>query len=587
MLKKIFSPFKKSTSLTTPSYDQLDRKLQPITPESLLSQHQTDIDRLCVAWSDEASWNAHILPSILNLAAFCQHLPYAPKGLFADRDGLFQGALACGRYSLEIMEGFVRLDRNIRVQDEIQTRFKAAALFAGLFALIGVVHQKMTIKVDAPRNDFFHLKTAGLTPTFSALATPYYTWITSILKDAPNANVTLQWKETIQRRHHGADMTNVFLVRHLLAPETLQWLAAVNDLALWGLLESITNVSSSNTVSTIIRAKELGVYRACLLERERLGAQLGENLRVQGWETTLIRILRERVRNDWTINSKDSPLRMGAEGLFLFWPDVCPFLLNDLKNFGLTELPTDPSLWAGMLLSSGITLASKNRTATCMIAVTSNAKPREALKLNYHYLLEKEQIASLKTIKRPFEVTIKTGIETGLSQLTRDVLTGLVGDLTIETDVKQKKPQVIWNVIESTLHPDIAPSIEALMERLTIEPAFAKASIVDEGVLLFESSIPELPVAFDMLVMQLLLAKMIYENDRHEPLWVEHIMADGQTVRAVIVKPTVFSIDYVEDDTAAELAFETVFEVIHGRAPTNRWADDAAFQLNLVENDHE
>lgn len=142
-----------------------------------------------------------------------------------------------------------------------------------------------------------------------------------------------------------------------------------------------------DTPSSVIKARDLGVYRTCLLERERLGKELGEILAPEGWQETLIRILRTRIFNDWEINAKDSPLRKGADGLFLFWPDVCPILIADMKKLGLVELPTDPDIWAGCLLSSGISTASQKGTATCMIAVTPNAKPREAIKLSDSYFL--------------------------------------------------------------------------------------------------------------------------------------------------------------------------------------------------------
>lgn len=147
------------------------------------------------------------------------------------------------------------------------------------------------------------------------------------------------------------------------------------------------NAPLTDIPSSVIKARDLGVYRTCLLERERLGKELGEILAPDGWQETLIRILRTRIVNDWELNAKDSPLRKGADGLFLFWPDVCPILIDDMKKLGLVDLPTDPDIWAGCLLSSGISMISQKGTATCMIAVTPNAKPREAIKLADSYFL--------------------------------------------------------------------------------------------------------------------------------------------------------------------------------------------------------
>lgn len=206
-------------------------------------------------------------------------------------------------------------------------------------------------------------------------------------------------------------------------PETLSWLADAGQLPLMELMKCLTIESDvGNAPSSVIKARNLGVYRACLLEREKIGGKLGEILAPDGWQETLIRIIRTRILNDWEINAKDSPLRKGADGLFLFWPDICPILIDDMKNFGLTDLPTDPDIWAGCLLNSGITVASKNYDATCWIAVTPNAKPREAIKLADEYFFTSGKIFQAKTMKRDFETKLSLDQSSALSQLTREIL---------------------------------------------------------------------------------------------------------------------------------------------------------------------
>ena len=93
-----------------------------------------------------------------------------------------------------------------------------------------------------------------------------------------------------------------------------------------------------------------------------------------------------------------------------------------MKNFGLTDLPTDPDIWAGCLLNSGITVTSKNNDTTCWIAVTPNAKPREAIKLSDEYFFTSGKIFQAKTIKRDFETKLSLDQSSALSQLTREIL---------------------------------------------------------------------------------------------------------------------------------------------------------------------
>ena len=91
---------------------------------------------------------------------------------------------------------------------------------------------------------------------------------------------------------------------------------------------------------------------------------------------------------------------------------------------------------------------------------------------------------------------------------------------------------------------------------------------------------------FDLVVMQLLLADLIYSTDKHEPLWIEHITENGQSVRAVVMKPSIFAIEFIEDEIAIALRYDELFESIHGRQPQNRWDADDHYQLTLTEEDH-
>ena len=569
-----------------PSFDRLDPILQPIDPVIQLKNHRELVTQIKLAWSDEKTWQSMIEPTLLGFARFVGHLPCNAKGLFNDKDGLFRASLQAALYSLQMMESFVHLRGNILTQDLLQSRMRAAALLAGLTAFLSATIENFEVRVKATENAFFDLAGKQQELVWSPFALAYCDWIHDVLTKNPKAEVSITWHETTTKRSIGHDFLSVYLARLIFPSHVLAWLTEVGHLPIIGLMNTMANATTSSSLSVITKARDLGVYRACLLERERLGKVFGQSFEIQGWQSTLIRILRHRVKEDWPINSKDSPLRMGADGLFLFWPDALPFLIDDLKTFGLTDLPIDASLWAGMLMHQGIAQPSKNGTATVMIAVTPNAKPREAIKLDPHYFLDKSQWENLKVTKRDFEVTVSPTIETGLSRLTREVL-GLDQKADeIDTSVKTKKPQVLWHLVETTLHPQIQDVLDALMEKLTIEPTFAKQSMVDEGLLLSHDSVPETGKDFDLVVMQLLLADLIYATDRHEPLWIEHITDNGQSVRAVVMKPTVFAIEFIEDDVAIPLDYATLFESIHGREPQNRWEADDHYQLTLTEDDH-
>ena len=405
----------------------LDYFLQPVTTEELFNQNEALIKRLKLAYSDSDSWNDYLLPCLRQLALYCGHLPYSPNGIFSEADGLFKASVSAATYAIEVMESSVQLEKNIMAQHLLQGRLKAACAVAGLCAFLDAFTGKLQIvqKTNEQNNPFFNLSESNHVShlSFDPLSQPYIEWLNDKLQSNPNLELELHWNTQSEPISQIRQNQRLFLARHILVPKTLSWLNQAGKLPLIELMKCLTTDNDiENLPSSVVKARDLGVYRACLLERERMGQKLGELLAPEGWQETLIRILRTRILNDWPINAKDSPLRKGADGLFLFWPDICPILIDDMKHFGLTDLPNDPDLWAGCLLSSGITFPSKKGNPTCLIAVTPNAKPREAIKLSDAYFFTSGTVVHAKTIKRDFETNLNLDQTLALSQLTRDVL---------------------------------------------------------------------------------------------------------------------------------------------------------------------
>ena len=346
----------------------------------------------------------------------------------------------------------------------------------------------------------------------------------------------------------------------------MAWLGEAGPLPLIELMKCLTVDSDlEEALSSVIKARDLGVYRACQLEREHMGAKLGKVLAPQGWQTTLIRILRARILNDWEINAKDSPLRKGADGLFLFWPDICPIIIDDLKNFGLADLPTDPDIWAGCLLESGITIPSKKGLSSCWIAVTPNAKPREAIKLSDAHFFTSNKSLYAKTIKRNFETDLPQEQSSALSQLTRSILESADKAFTQYIPsgcTVQQQQNIIWYLIgiESS-----NPTPSAIIKFLNSKPEKASELLIDEGLFISDNlTFLNVDLTFERLVTSLLSNNLIYENERSEPLWVTHTDIHGTLRRGVILKPDCLGARINSKD----LSFKDVFAMVHGRKPS-------------------
>ncbi len=295
--------------------------------------------------------------------------------------------------------------------------------------------------------------------------------------------------------------------------------------------------------SSVIYARDLGVFRACQLERERMGAKLGHILKPYGWQETLIRLLRARIWQDWSVNAKDSPLRRGGDGLFLFWPDVCDILIRDLADQGLKDLPNDPNLWAGLLLDAGITLPSNRGTATAMIAVTPNAKPREAIKLSDEKFFSVGQVDPKKT-KRAFECDgMDLAQIAGISRLTREVIEK--SQKAYEDYLPKKveaQSSIHWRWTANCGLEETNEMGRALASLLTMLGSEVAEYMVDEGVLLPRRLLERAEAIKDptLLIAKLEKEGFLLLDEEQSILFAKFPCETGDQDSAPILLPNVF-----------------------------------------------
>lgn len=597
---KTFPFFKKKPIIKESSqFDHWPEKLQPIEPEALLTIHQESVHRFKLAWSDASTWHQLMLPVIKQYAYVTQRLPYQAQGIFSQTDGLFLAGIQAASFAVDIMEESVHLERNIMSQALLQSRLKGAAACAALLGFLHALVNRMTIRPQgSDYRPFFEIDETNYVrhAHFNPLASTYYQWTRQrhlSASDTKPEPPQLIWAPSVDRSKSQCAL-NLFLARSVLTSDMLVWLGQAGLFPLMELMKSLTQNHDDRNESSLLRAKELGIYRASQLEREKLGAQLGQTLAPLGWEETLIRLLRAHIVYDWEVNAKDSPLRLGSDGLFLFWPDACPVLINDLCQRGLTELPNDPDLWAGLFLKEGISEPSHRNQPVLLIAVTPNAKPRQAIKLNSKLFATHEKILSCKIPKRPFEVTqLSFAQETALSELNREMLESLDDAFLIDApkDLSPTPKRIYHFVCEKALSPETQKALTTLFERLTVNPNLLKNHLIDEGLLLTESLLTGLSgLSSNLITMQLHTSGIIESTPKGEPLFVEHHPADGSTIRGVILKPRHIASVHLNGSEKLNLNFHETFKAIFHRAPTpmpfasRTSLEDPQLSLNLENN---
>ena len=559
--------------------------LQLIEPEELLQIHRTDIERLRIAWSETSTWERLFIPLLLRLAKVTQRLPYQAHGVFSDTDGLFRASVRSASFALDLMEESVQLERNIVSQELLQRRLKGAAAIASLCSFLHPLIDSIEITpVESAFRPFFKIDERHYVKhlSFNALAQPYYDWATRFLAEQPGTELTLSWKSQHLTRSPANDQMNLFLMTQVIPPAFLAWLSDAGHYPLMELMQCVSRSFLMANDSAVLRAKELAVFRACHLEREAIGKRIGERLAPAGWEDTLIRLIRARIAYDWEVNAKDSPLRLGADGLFLFWPDVAPILIDDLKRRGLAELTNDPDIWAGLLLGAGLTEPSRQKESVAFIAVTPNAKPRQAVKLSKTLFMGHVKVQSAKIPKRTFEVHVPLRQQAGLTRLTRSILKEANDGFTASApETLTPKSPFEWCLnIPQNVDPGLTHALETILEELSLSDG--KDVFIDEGLFLNEKrlTIPsslDPTLSSDLFVKALHSAGLIYCTQKNEPAFFDHVTTESTIERGIILRSCVLGVK-IKDSL---YPYAKAFELLHRRKPQSALATEDTYQMAL------
>ena len=570
--------------------------LQPIEPRKQLALYRADVDRLKTAWSDEKTWDTLFVPALENLSKVVQRLPVTSESVFSEDDGLFLASIKSATYAVEIMEGTVKLERNIMAQELIQSRLKGAALLASLCAFVKVLVNEIEIRPSQLKSHpFFEMDEAHFVANlpFNPLGGTYFDWVTCELQKNPQLDLSLLWKEPRFRPVNAKRINlQLFVARMILPPQTLAWLGEAGHVPLLELMRALTATETADfDPSSVIYARDLGVFRASQLERERMGAKLGRILKPYGWQETLIRLLRARIWQDWSVNAKDSPLRRGGDGLFLFWPDVCDILIRDLADQGLKDLPNDPNLWAGLLLDAGITLPSNRGTATAMIAVTPNAKPREAIKLSDEKFFSVGQVDPKKT-KRAFECDrMDLAQIAGISRLTREVIEKSQKAYEDYLPKKVEAPSSIhWRWVANCGLEETDEMGRALVSLLTMLGSEVAEFMVDEGILLPRRLLERSEAIKDPT---LLIAKFEKEGflllDEEQSIFFAKFPSEtGDLASAPVLVPKVFKIEHEVGLEKEVIPYETLFAMLkHKKCAVQHAQNEKPLGNNTIEKTSE
>ncbi len=554
-------PFKTHQEKLQAPSAQLHESLAPIAPEAMLECYRGDIERLQTAWSDANTWEM-CREMVLRYGALVQRRPARASGIFSETDGLFLAGVRAASYALDVQESTVSLEQNIVSFKRSQTRLKGAVFASALFGFAASIIREQTIAVA----DADPAMQQG-SRVFNPLSQTYYDWIRARLAENPQLKLQVTWNAPDPLPHESN--WQFWVARHVFTEAFVSWVGEANRFALHELMRAITQAQEpEKAASTVIYSRDLGIWKACEMERERMGKKLSQALTPCGWERVLIRRLRARIWETWEVNSRESPLRKGGDGLFLYWPDVCNILIEDMKDAGLENLPTDPAMWAGCLLEAGITLASKSGEATTMIAPAPNSNPIQAIKLNED-LFVYPGIDARRKRERAFEcedLTLhKRFAMTRLNRATLEAAEGAFRDHWAQMNTTANRFE--WSLVAKVNDPSLAEKLTAIAELLTRHPEVADYAIQPEGIILGPWVEASTEVgSLNLLSAELENAKLLQMTAEGTAFYTSIVEpGEGVCVRALI-DPAIFSIAHVDADGNAEaLCYEELCQKLGER----------------------
>ena len=223
-----------------------------------------------------------------------------------------------------------------------------------------------------------------------------------------------------------------------------------------------------------------------------------------------------------------------------------------------------------------------------MIAVTPNAKPREAIKLADEYFFSNGKVATCKTQKRAFEVdaqsqAYKPSTFAALTQLTREILEATQGEFSEKlSEIIPEQPKLLMHLAGDGLSEELTENLQKLVDTLNKSEYLLKRNLVDEGLFVDSYTIEQFyETSFELFINSLTKQQLIFMNSKNEPLWVTHCDANNEPFRGVVLKPAIFSFEIKEKDMLTRIDFERAFYYLHKRKASANFKESHSAQLTL------
>jgi len=350
--------------LASAGHPSVDPGIGASTVDELIASEAEFLQRFKYCYGcDAETFERDIVAPIRRYASYVNLLPATADNFFCSAGGLFRLGLEVAFYALQGTDAHIVSGRaTITVRKELEPRWRQATFLAGLCSELHRTLSHATV-TDEQGNEW------------PAYLVPLTVW----LERRKARRFFVRWIA------NAADSRGLglFALPHIVSPEAMQHLAEANHVVVPQMLASMTGIPLLHEQSILIelvkRAAALVIDRDLAASAHRYGRPiLGAHI-----ERYLLDAMRHLVAAHpaWSPNTERSRVWLGAEGLFIVWPNAAAEIRKVLEDDELRGIPKAPETIVEILTAAGVLIEPPEGQACWSILPPGSSAAIEAIRL--------------------------------------------------------------------------------------------------------------------------------------------------------------------------------------------------------------
>ena len=350
--------------LASAGHPSVDPGIGASTVDELIASEAEFLQRFKYCYGcDAETFERDIVAPIRRYASYVNLLPATADNFFCSAGGLFRLGLEVAFYALQGTDAHIVSGRaTITVRKELEPRWRQATFLAGLCSELHRTLSHATV-TDEQGNEW------------PAYLVPLTVW----LERRKARRFFVRWiANAPDSRGLG-----LFALPHIVSPEAMQHLAEANHVVVPQMLASMTGIPLLHEQSILIelvkRAAALVIDRDLAANAHRYGRPiLGAHI-----ERYLLDAMRHLVAAHpaWSPNTERSRVWLGADGLFIVWPNAAAEIRKVLEDDELRGIPKAPETIVEILTAAGVLIAPPDGQACWSILPPGSSATIEAIRL--------------------------------------------------------------------------------------------------------------------------------------------------------------------------------------------------------------